>query len=462
VDALCIIQDDLDEKDWYEQSGKMQQIYSNCHLAIAADDSPKSTQGFWDIHEEEWTKITSRRIRYIRYPPGWVRKSKNDTLSWTDALSRRGWALQESILPNRILHFTTRGMRWECNHYCRQDDRQAQFNLPMLTFRALRVIRLGRLTQRQLPEGLLGGRHLEDDEMNTTHITDFLTTYGRTTVYFAWNSIMEYYSEKELTRGADKLAAISGLAGLVVEYLGLQSSSYLAGLWLEDLASSLLWYVKGPRTPRRAQSYIAPTWSWASIDGCIGYFRERYQFHFQSLVGISEAKCFSSPSDPTGRVKSGQIILTGDVVPVSLNVIRFPKEFKSEYTGGPGCASRTHLDQVVLVRSLLSRELVSYEVLCDEEMDIQGCCQRENCACSTLRSAGKYYCLQIGVTEDLRTGGRRFWWLLLEKKTSANETYQRRGLGYFQVKWRSFHRSHVRSLARSRSREGWSGRRDGK
>ena len=56
MDALCIIQDDLDEKDWYEQSGKVRQIYSNCHLTIAADDSPKCTDGFWDTREEDGEK----------------------------------------------------------------------------------------------------------------------------------------------------------------------------------------------------------------------------------------------------------------------------------------------------------------------------------------------------------------------------------------------------------------------
>jgi hypothetical protein len=46
VDALCIIQDDLNEKDWYEQSGKVRQIYSHCHPTIAADDSQNVQTAF--------------------------------------------------------------------------------------------------------------------------------------------------------------------------------------------------------------------------------------------------------------------------------------------------------------------------------------------------------------------------------------------------------------------------------
>jgi Heterokaryon incompatibility protein (HET) len=334
VDALCIIQDDLDEKDWYEQSRNMRQIYSNCHLTIAADDSPGCTDGFWKIREGEWRKVIPSHMLYSRRSPSWIRvkESDKDTLSVINILSTRGWALQENILPNRILHFTTRGMKWECNHCCRDEHGEAEFNLLMLTFRILRVIKLSMLTQRPLlcfPEQL-GGSYIEEDEVHTTHITDSLTKYTRTTVYFAWNSIMEQYSGKVFTKQADRLSAISGIARLIVEYLGLQSSAYLAGLWLEDLASGLLWYVKGPRTPRRAQLYIAPTWSWASIDGCIEYFKERYQFHFESLISVSKAKCISSSLDPTGRVTAGHIILTGNMVPVALNVL-FPEEYKSEY-----------------------------------------------------------------------------------------------------------------------------------
>src|SRR6266536_611248 len=232
-----------------------------------------------------------------------------------------------------------------------------------------------------------------------------------------------------------------------------QPNDYLARLWLGDIASGLLWYVKGPNMPRRAQQYIAPTWSWASIDGPIEYFKERYQFQFQSLISVSDAKCVSSPSDPTGRVTAGQITLTGTIVPVLLNVIPFPEGYKSEYTGGPSYASRTHVDQLVLVRQPLPENLYSYEVLCDEELNLslwrdrrndacwtKGYCIYQNCACLAARmTTGRYYCLEIGVNKDSRTLGKRYWWLLLEKKTADEDIYERVGLGYYQVLRRSFH-----------------------
>ena len=425
----------------------MREIYSNSHVTIAADNTPKCTDGFLDIYGEEWKAITSDSI-------GLVREARKSTASWTNILSTRGWALQESILPNRILHFTFGGMKWQCNAYCRHENGQTDIDFMRLTFRALRVIKLGRTTPRLLtPPETIGTAFNDDEEEYTTHITDFLTTHTPKSVYYAWTSIMEHYSERELTKESDRLSAISGLASLIVEYMGLPFSAYLAGLWYDDLASGLLWYVKGPETPRRGQQYIAPSWSWASINGRIGYFRERYQFHFESRISVSEAKCMFSHYDPTGRVTSGQITLTGKMVPVNINVIQFPQGYKSEYTGGPGCASRTHVDQLVLVRPPFSERLYSYEVLCDEEMEMSqnrdhrndacwmnGHCEQRSCACEATRtSIGRYYCLEVGVTEDIRTGGRRYWWLLLEKKTSDNEIYGRLGLGYYQVFQRSFY-----------------------
>ncbi|KAF8865250.1 hypothetical protein BDZ45DRAFT_548646, partial [Acephala macrosclerotiorum] len=68
----------------------------------------------------------------------------------------------------------------------------------------------------------------------------------------------------------DKLAAISGIAGRTRRILGYD---YPAGLWGKDIEYQLLWKVDtwSPRasklTASRASSFVAPTWSWASING---------------------------------------------------------------------------------------------------------------------------------------------------------------------------------------------------
>lgn len=184
---------------------------------------------------------------------------------------------------------------------------------------------------------------------------------------------MEAYSSKKLTDPRDRLSAISGLASLALGNKDISAQSYLAGLWKEDLVQGLLWYVVGPTIPYRFPTYIAQSWSWASVHGSIKYFHERYQFLFSSDIQINSASCSTSVYDPTGRVTSGSIPLTGQVVPVDLAVLPCPQPYRSEYSGRPGCASRIHRDQVVVVQAQLPiRNRMSaekyYEVLCDERM----------------------------------------------------------------------------------------------
>jgi hypothetical protein len=251
----------------------------------------------------------------------------------------------------------------------------------------------------------------------------FLSSRTLESVYWAWQTIVEYYTQRQLTNDADKLSALSGLAQLAVDSHGLDASAYLAGLWRDTLVKGLLWHVRGPRAPQRYTSYRAPSWSWASIDGNVKYFTEHYQFHFEEDVVISEAKCDASPLDPTGRVKAGHIILSGRFLPVKVTI---KNGHKSMYTGYSGQAGHTHNDQLVYVKAYDGE--TTYEVLIDERMEYGevGC---------------GYYCLQVGTTLDPRTGRARVWWLVLKEQsfavtdvsdppTCALHTFERVGIGY--------------------------------
>lgn len=91
-----------------------------------------------------------------------------------------------------------------------------------------------------------------------------------------------YYTERRLTHDADRFVAISGLARdmrAMLEKLrpGI-AHRYLAGLWEEDLARMLLWFVRAAGS--RHTTYIAPSWSWASLGACFDmvHFLEPYDY----------------------------------------------------------------------------------------------------------------------------------------------------------------------------------------
>jgi hypothetical protein len=418
IDALCIIQNDIDERDWYKESGMMRYIYSNALFAIAADVSRHCNEGF--LREEydmpSWRTISGTgkagkdRIVFFRKATKYQHPDSDALLS--SALSRRGWALQESILPNRILHFAAGEITWECNTHCQCQCRRSDYSLVKVQCCGILKGRVQRSNYTY-----------DEDHDKSREIMYFLSSRTRESVYWAWQTIVEYYTRRELTNHADKLSALSGLAQAAIESHGFESDAYLAGLWREGLVKGLLWHVRGPVQPRRYTTYRAPSWSWASVDASVKYFTEHYQFQFEEDIAILEAKCDTSPLDPTGRVTGGHIALSGEIVPV---IVMVQHGGGSVYTGYSGQAGHTHHDQLVYVKA--ENGQAAYEVLMDERMEY-----------GELSSG--YHCLQVGTTLDHLKGDARVWWLVLKEQpmavndaalttVSSLHTYERVGIGY--------------------------------
>lgn len=414
----------------------MRQIYSNAQVTIAADDAPKCTVGFW--HPD---KAGFRRIN----EGCWVKDARGRA---HDILSTRGWTLQERILSHRVLHFSSIGISWECDECCRFEDGETKIDFLGLSYRAFRLL------NHSMPHEYLGTCSADDDDgcrYISTHITDFLISGSWKSIYFAWASIMENYSGRNLTQPNDKLSAISGLASFVLNERGLRPESYLAGLWEEDLVEGLLWYVSSLRASRPRSTYIAPTWSWASLTGSIKYFRDRYQFIFESHVSIRYAHCTASRFDPTGRVTAGVILLDGPLVQVDLAVD--PYTSSTTYTDCGGSPVRAQGQPLTFVRGCKEIERTGeeprwYEVLFDEGTDVslpvldRAHDHRDEAPICSPRDTQDpqklYFCLSVGELVDSFTGGRRHWFLVLQKTLEAEETYRRVGIGYFQYCKRSF------------------------
>lgn len=414
IDALCIIQNDINEQDWYVESGDMRHIYSNALFAIAADVSRGSNEGFLleKYNTPRWRSFNGTQDgvkpqkAFFRVATCFKHGGPDTLLS--SALSKRGWASQESILPNRIIHFTAHELIWECNKHCRCQCGKADYSLVKI---ACCKILKGRA--RHHAPGFIG----YDDIDQSRQITTFLAYPTLESVYWVWQTIVGYYTQRQLTNPGGKLSALSGLAQVAINSHGFNGGDYLAGLWRGEPAKGLLWYVKGPVEPQRYTTYYAPSWSWASIDGGVKYFAEHYQFQFEADITILKAKCDTSPLDPTGRVKAGHILLNGDLAPVKLIVRKTGHcKDKSKYIGYNGQASHTHIDQMVYVEGDCH-----YEVLMDERMEYG------------IWESG-YYCLEVGSTVDYSRAGARVWWLVLKEQTIAadGETsiFERVGIGY--------------------------------
>lgn len=253
VDSLCIIQGDA--TDWDDACQRMADIYENCQLNISALRSANSHAGL--CHYRNADLLTNRAC--LRLHDGRFltlrRTSYLLTLNAEAArspMSRRGWILQERLLSPAIVHFASAGLHWEC--------------------------RGGTMSERN-PYRTLPGHGLLK---NTLFAFQPPLSINRPGGHFvAWYIIIGEYSRMDLSLPSDRLPAILGLATRFQSWF---HTTFVAGLWLEDLHRGLLWKTSHTSTGRRPPnqnrssdsdeasgstmpddvepSIEAPSWSW--------------------------------------------------------------------------------------------------------------------------------------------------------------------------------------------------------
>jgi hypothetical protein len=157
-----------------------------------------------------------------------------------------------------------------------------------------------------------------------------------------WRALVEEYSKRALTKKTDKLPTISGLAKLFME-MPLESypqngssalrpsrklalGTYEAGLWKRTFIPDLTWcMLKSKSKDSGPIPYRAPSWSWAFVDGPVG-FLDRKKFGMSKLKARRRIDCTVDnvncetilPSDLTGPVKAAHAVLAGSLVAVEL------------------------------------------------------------------------------------------------------------------------------------------------
>ncbi|RYP65990.1 hypothetical protein DL771_008037 [Monosporascus sp. 5C6A] len=421
VDALCVIQDDVDQVDWCLESAMICDIYSNAHFVIAAQESPSCDSGFlhqlsspgWRIFpimfdSQEFPLLIHMTKVDFAYQE---RRVLDPDVIVKSALSQRAWTFQETTLPYRILHFTKTEMIWECNTLVTSEWHCSGYTTPNM----LANLFVAPHVKDALPS-TTGADGEDDCEYVSTHISDLFVGTSPAAVCWAWQRRVEQYSRRQLTRHQDMLTTMSELAQLVLEMNGVHHTDDFAGLWRGQLVKDLLWHVSGPWEPRRFADYVAPSWSWASVSAGVKYFTEQYQFNFLEMVVILEAKSSFSPLDPTGSVTPGHIVAAGSLWLVTL--VETPS-CSSMYTGHNGHAGRL-LNGIAYYIRRTERPSRKYEVLLDERLQSQ-------------TSSDDYYCLVIGANVEKKGPRVREWFLILRETGShggSYRTFERVGIGY--------------------------------
>ena len=215
-------------------------IYRNCLLNIAAVSSEDGDGGcFADRSPEslQACKFTTSREPLYVHPIDhassmvlgnrWVPKPR--PILW-----KRGWVIQERALAPRSLLYMAKQLDWECLE-CRASEVQPSLSpYDSSLSRNLSVKRL--LTELiHNPNGVDSDRWLK-----------------------SWWSIVEKYTDCNLTVSEDRRIAITGLVNVIQQMTGKKN---IGGLWSFNLIQELCWEALGP-----SQRLLAPSWSWLSVN----------------------------------------------------------------------------------------------------------------------------------------------------------------------------------------------------
>jgi heterokaryon incompatibility protein (HET) len=293
IDSLCIIQDS--DADWNEEAPRMADIYSNALLTIAATASVDDEGGlFRSPNPQEAMPLLVTAHSGSDHQTSYHLHYEDDFQENVDAapLNRRAWVLQERYLAARTVHFAENQIYWQCP----SAFMSASDNTNLLV------------------------NYGDNYNFNSIESSTGNFTFS---ILENWDVIIEAYSQCKLTRPSDKLVAMSGLARRAYELLRCTPRDYLGGLWRQGLPANLLWSaVDGVKS----DSYRAPSWCWASLDG---------QIHCADLssgptpmVEVLNASVHPV-GDPFSAVDSGSLLLRGRLcnitLPKQLGTVAFTK-----------------------------------------------------------------------------------------------------------------------------------------
>ena len=302
IDSLCILQgpDKEAHDDWARESGRMDQIYREAILTIAAASASNVHKGIFHQRSKamphcvlEYPSVGESGISgTVSIGPSHEKHPKK-----SEPLHRRAWALQERILSTRILEYGTTEMSWIC--HCAEVTESGEVTYTSTNDESLTDV---------------GPMVAENMYVSPLHEEAQLLSSR-------WISIVEDYSGREMTRVSDKLQALAGLAKLIYEH---SADTYLAGVWQARLPEQLLWkhlgkVVNGRREYPRLSSDQIPSWAWASVDGKVEFCKYKSASLqtggklIRPRLKIISCKVDSSLPGGFGNISGGELVIKGPV-----------------------------------------------------------------------------------------------------------------------------------------------------
>ncbi|KAK3500675.1 heterokaryon incompatibility protein-domain-containing protein [Neurospora crassa] len=276
IDSLCIIQDD--EADWAHEASLMAKVYTHSYCTLAALSSSDSSHGLNMVRPDFFLNHE-------------IRGNQNDQYRV------QAW--------KGTRHFGHQQLLWEC-----------------MEGKAC--------TQHPWPLFDRGQMTLRKAMASTSEITVDQSKEMR----MKWQNLVEEYSGRSLAIPTDKLIALSGIAQSY--QVVFPDAKYVAGLWSTHMPQCLLWASPDRSARRASEEYIAPSWSWASLNSSssIKFLPELFFQPGNGFPEVEDMKGSPKHNDPYGALTDATLTLRNALL------VQFDPEIKhlddvSAFNGGP-------------------------------------------------------------------------------------------------------------------------------
>ncbi|KAN0089200.1 HET domain containing protein [Hyaloscypha variabilis] len=240
VDSLCIVQDS--KRSWNLNSRMMNVIYGNAHLTICAADGSDAWFGLkaLDSSGHSTKQYIEKCAPGVRLMVSQLAETGINSSVW----NTRAWTFQERLLSKRCLIFTEGRVFFQCRSATMSEDLVSESH--------------GAGWSLDLAKALPQILH----ELKRRPIRVYMNCMSR-------------YSERQLTKAKDILAAFNGISNMISNVM---RAPFIFGLPSSHFDLALLWEplsAVSRRVPGKDEDFgdfVFPSWSWCGWkDGSMSY-----------------------------------------------------------------------------------------------------------------------------------------------------------------------------------------------
>ncbi|KAJ4211466.1 hypothetical protein NW759_012378, partial [Fusarium solani] len=235
IDSLCIIQDSAE--DWAREAKDMKLVYGHAFFNLCSATASGSSGSSFIRRKPNLLVPEKITFRGTEFQLIYDNQFYEDVAYCT--LRSRARVYQEWYLSRRSLILGSRQLWWHCRKQLACEIRPN--GAPMCS------------------RGLWWkeAKEMKEDSTMPDNPNSLCTT---------WYERVKEYVRTELTRESDRLIEFSGVVQSFGQSHGFSiADDYLAGLWRAHLPAALCWAAGSPT--KRSTTYMAPSWSWASLEG---------------------------------------------------------------------------------------------------------------------------------------------------------------------------------------------------